>query len=914
MFSKKIIALSLVFATMLIAGLLNLDSASAETADTYTEGGIIYTLDETGGSYTASASWDGSTSEVVVKSEVVKDGKTYAVKSLSAFSSNSIVTKVTINANNQLTLSDNTFKDNTALTEISLGEGIVELPVGFCTFTEDSSSNLTTVNLSNVTIINNSAFKNCCKLVSVDLSKTTTIMANAFNGCRALVDVTLSSDLEVIGDYAFDNCWAIQSISIPGKVLNVGTCVFRFCKNLTNINLDSEFKQIGDQMFSDCVKLESIDLKNVVGIGASAFRNCTALKQVLIPDTTKAIGTTAFENCTSLTSCNLGSNLESLGYQVFKNCPLITGTMYVPDSLTAISLMLTGISTFPSNISEIQVDSKNPTYASVDGILYDKSLENVLYCPGGRTGEVTISASVGEYAFAGCHISKITILDGAKTIGNVAFKAGTDPTLIEVVFPSSLESIGNTVFSGQTKLKSISLPSELGKIGTNMFNGLTSLEYVKFPDSSFTNTSANTFKGATFTFSDGSVQSKPTKNGTTDTLMGLRFVWNGTDANKFYQITDEQVLVTTLVDGVPSYRAISKGAAYAPADPTVEHKVFENWYADKEFTVLYDKAAALNSDTVIYAKTSPETHTVKYVIDGEVIGDVGTYEYGQEVSVREAYTKVGYTVGSWTSENVVPEEGKFLIGSEDIVFTAVCTVNQYTITFKSNGGSAVTAITQDYGTSVVAPENPTKTGYTFQNWTLNGVKYNFSTIPAENITLNAVWALNAVVDDAGKSEVKLDSETDSFIPAQNTKEISVEVGKDKSVSVADASELVGKTVVTKIESISNNTSIAGTAYEFTFTADGKEYTGKLQVTLPYTKESGKDPVVYFVNGSESTKMSVISNTDTSVTFETDHNSVYVVASEEHTDSGNSILLYVGILIVACIVIVAVGYNIHRKKA
>ena len=110
--------------------------------------------------------------------------------------------------------------------------------------------------------------------------------------------------------------------------------------------------------------------------------------------------------------------------------------------------------------------------------------------------------------------------------------------------------------------------------------------------------------------------------------------------------------------------------------------------------------------------------------------------------------------------------------------------------------------------------------------------------------------------------------------------------------------------------------MSGTAYEFTFTADGTQYNGKIQVTLPYTKEAGKEPVVYYWNGSESTKMNVVSSTDTSVTFETDHNSMYVVASETPSkDDGLSFLLFFGLLMVVGIAVsMLVGFNFYRKKA
>lgn len=101
---------------------------------------------------------------------------------------------------------------------------------------------------------------------------------------------------------------------------------------------------------------------------------------------------------------------------------------------------------------------------------------------------------------------------------------------------------------------------------------------------------------------------------------------------------------------------------------------------------------------------------------------------------KEGYTFIGWYKGEekWNFADAV---------TEALTLTAKWTANRYTITFDTAGGSEVAPITQDYGTTITAPANPTKTGYTFAGWD----KTIPTTMPAENITLTARWTENRVI-------------------------------------------------------------------------------------------------------------------------------------------------------------------------
>lgn len=105
-------------------------------------------------------------------------------------------------------------------------------------------------------------------------------------------------------------------------------------------------------------------------------------------------------------------------------------------------------------------------------------------------------------------------------------------------------------------------------------------------------------------------------------------------------------------------------------------------------------------------------------------------------------TKEGYTfIGWYKGESEWDFETPVTPVTPDLTLTAKWQLNQYTITFDTAGGSEVAPITQDYGTTITAPANPTKTGYTFAGWD----KTIPSTMPAENITLTARWTENRVI-------------------------------------------------------------------------------------------------------------------------------------------------------------------------
>lgn len=206
------------------------------------------------------------------------------------------------------------------------------------------------------------------------------------------------------------------------------------------------------------------------------------------------------------------------------------------------------------------------------------------------------------------------------------------------------------------------------------------------------------------------------------------------DAMYVAQNVDYKVNVYTMgLDGnygepeVLSYTATADSSVTYPAAEKTGFTIADNSVLSG--TVAPDGSLVLS---VYYSRNQ---YTFKTVVDG--VETPVTYYYGADIEAPAAPVKEGYTFVKWDA--TIPAT----MPARDVTVTAVFKINQYTITFVTDGGTAVAPITQDYGTAVTAPAAPTKVGYTFAGWDKDGVAYTFTTMPAEDITLTAKWSTDS---------------------------------------------------------------------------------------------------------------------------------------------------------------------------
>ena len=160
----------------------------------------------------------------------------------------------------------------------------------------------------------------------------------------------------------------------------------------------------------------------------------------------------------------------------------------------------------------------------------------------------------------------------------------------------------------------------------------------------------------------------------------------------------------------------------APDNPTRKGYTFKGW--DKEIP----KTMPAENMTV-KAQWKINQYTITFDTNGGSEIAPITQDYGTEITAPDNPTRKGYTFKGWDKE--IPET----MPAENMTVKAQWKINQYTITFDTNGGSEIAPITQDYGTEITAPDNPTRKGYTFKGWD----KEIPETMPAENITITARW-------------------------------------------------------------------------------------------------------------------------------------------------------------------------------
>ena len=253
-------------------------------------------------------------------------------------------------------------------------------------------------------------------------------------------------------------------------------------------------------------------------------------------------------------------------------------------------------------------------------------------------------------------------------------------------------------------------------------------------------------------------------------LVSFALIGSGT----YFMLQDKEFTVTfTGVDGMEPVIVKNNSYVKKPTDPKKIGSVFTGWYYNNE---LFDFNSKITKDITLEARwkadstvgpTEPSEFTITFNNDDGTLIKTVKVSKGQVATKIEDPVKEGYKFVGWYNGLILYDFN--LEVTTDLILTAKFEANKkITVTFNSDGGSSIEKQLVDEGKVLTKPANPTKNGYTFVSWQLNGKDYDFKTPVTADITLKATWKKNSTA--VKKYTVKFDSKGGTAVSSQTVED------------------------------------------------------------------------------------------------------------------------------------------------
>lgn len=572
-----------------------------------------------------------------------------------------------------------------------------------------------------VTDIGTYAFLECVNLTSVViLNGVTRIGDYAFMKCNKMISIEIPNSITSIGEAAFSGCSGLTSITFSNSVTSIGKEAFKYCNNLpveNNIRYADTYlveaidktlslytikegtQYIGKGAFRDCTNLLSVTIPNsVTDIGESAFNQCTALKSVFFGNSVRLIGPEAFSGCQDLTSISFPYSLTNIEYWAFLGCAGLTN-IEIPNSVTTIGNQafsfcssLTSVTigenvtnmhspfTDCPNLTNVVWNVKNyPSFNQYRSPFYDNRSQIESFTFGETVDTIPTYLCYGMSKLSTIiipeNITKIGSFSDCSNLTKVIWNAKNcnsrgyfDSQVDTFVFGENVELIPSSCCEELNKLTTISIPNSVKAIGDKAFLNCTSLVSVKFGNG-ITDIGNKAFYGCS-------------------SLKGELIIPNSV-TNLGERTFDGCKNITSIIIG-DNVQNISEGSFFMCFNLT------------------------------------------KVTIPGSVtsIGDCA-FSYCTKLAKIFNYASIPQTIFNNTFNSVdksqcvlyVPEESIDLYRAADVwkEFTNIqaipgSSVTYYTVVFQSWDGTELKNERIEEGLSAVAPDDPTRKGYTFIGW------------------------------------------------------------------------------------------------------------------------------------------------------------------------------------------------------
>ena len=631
---------------------------------------------------------------------------------------------------------------------------------------------------------------------------TVGISEYAFENCVGLTEVTLPQSLTRIGSYAFSGCTGLTSLHIPSAVKSIGYFAFSGCTGLTSITVeagnsvyhsagncliqtavktliqgcsasviptDGSVTSIGDYAFAGHKGLASITIPNgVKSIGEHAFTDCSDLKTALIPSSVTSIGNRAFSGCANLKSIELPDGLKRIGNYAFYGCTKLS-VIAVPASVTRIGeFAFAGC----ASLTDLTVEGGNAVYHSDENCLIETAKGTLLqgcntsviptdgsvtsiadyafyYCA--DLADITVPACVthiGKYAFLGCAgLTGITVEGGNPNYhsdGGCLIETATG-TLLQgcntSVIPTdgSVTSIADYAFAGCTNLSSITIPACVTSIGKYAFaacGGLTGIT-VENGNPTYRSDGNCLIETATGTLLQGCSASVIPTDGSVTSIADYAFLG-------CYGLTRVTVpaCVTTIGKHAFAGCVALMNISVESGNPT---------YHSSGGCLIETATGTLlqGCNTSVIPTDGSVTSIGDYAFAGCVglprisiptcVTDIGKYAFYYCKGLTDVY--YDGTQDEWVAI-------LFANNSADpTCFGAKLRLTQsaYTYTFLDDDGKELKKVMADYGTTIIAPADPTKEATAQYTYTFAGFEgFTAGMTLIENVTFRAKY--NATVN------------------------------------------------------------------------------------------------------------------------------------------------------------------------